>query len=264
MNKQTIKLAEPDSCTGCAVCADSCPTSSIEMSSEGKLFSFPSINADTCIFCGKCMRVCPSLNSLEPQNYNQRFFAAWNKDIVERKASTSGGVGTALSRSAISKGYKVYGVSFDGDWKVRHSMADDEKSLDAFRGSKYVQSDTTGVYTSALKRLRAGDKVLFIGTPCQVEAIKRFTPNELTQQLITCEIICHGVNSPKVWSDYVKYLQKTHNSDLENYVFRSKSHGWQNLRGGGFCEWRINSHQEQVWMSHLGRISSIIGSAYII
>ena len=233
MNKKTIQLSEQDRCTGCAACADVCPTGSIEMSDSGRLFSYPRINADTCISCGKCMKACPSINPLESRNFEQQYFAAWNKNPEERKASTSGGAGTSIARYALSEGFVVYGVGFDSQWNVKHSAAGNENDLDAFRGSKYVQSDTSGVYSSVLDRLRNGGKVLFIGTPCQVEAVKRFIPEGLAPQLVTCEIICHGVNSPRVWKDYVNCLQNGHNSTLKSYNFRSKSHGWQNSRGGG-------------------------------
>lgn len=233
MNKKTIQLSEPDRCTGCAACADICPTGSIEMSNEGRLFSYPRITDDTCISCGKCMRACPSINPLESKAFEQQYFAAWNNDAEKRKVSTSGGAGTAMASYALSKGFVVYGVGFDSQWDVRHLAAENEMALDAFLGSKYVQSDTSGVYSSVLARLWNGGRVLFIGTPCQVEAIIRLIPEELAPQLITCEIICHGVNSPKVWKDYVNYLQNRHNGSLKTYNFRSKSHGWQNSRGGG-------------------------------
>ncbi len=233
MNKRTIHLSEPDRCTGCEACADVCPTGSIEMNDGGRLFSYPRLNAETCISCGRCMSACPSINSLAPQDFKQQYFAAWNKNAEERKASTSGGAGTSIARYALSKGFTVYGVGFDSQWDVKHLSAENETELEAFRGSKYVQSDTSGVFLSVLDRLKSGGKVLFIGTPCQVEAIKRFTPGAFAPQLVTCEIICHGVNSPKVWKDYVNYLQNRHNSALKTYNFRSKSHGWQNTRGGG-------------------------------
>lgn len=231
MKDKIIKLTGHEHCTGCSACADICPTKSITMSDEGRLFSYPQINYETCISCGRCMRVCPSINTPEVSVFKQQYFAAWNKDDAERKTSTSGGVGVALAKAAASRAYVICGVRFDDEFKVVHSFAKSEADLEDFKGSKYVQSSTVGIFASINDYLKGGGKVLFIGTPCQVEAVKRFVPSSLSDQLLTCEIICHGVNSPKVWSDFVKNLQEDYKSVLKTYHFRSKSHGWQRTSG---------------------------------
>ena len=90
MKNKKIELASLNYCTGCSACADVCPTKSIVMSDEGKLFLYPIINHQTCIACGKCMRVCPSINPLQEYSFKQQYFAAWNNDEAERNKSTSG------------------------------------------------------------------------------------------------------------------------------------------------------------------------------
>ncbi len=231
-NDRLIKLAEYSDCTGCSACADSCTTDSIIMSHDGRLFDYPVINADTCLKCGKCVTVCPAINELPVNTYRQQYYAAWNECMRDRLASTSGGVGTALGSWAIKQGYKVCGVQFSDEWKVKHSLASTESELEAFRGSKYVQSKTLGIYKTIKDTISNGHKVLFIGTPCQVEGIKRFLPERLKGNLLTCEIICHGVNSPYVWNDFRTALVSDVKSDLVSYSFRSKSHGWQRKKGG--------------------------------
>lgn len=71
---------------------------------------------------------------------------------------------------------------------------------------------------------------MFIGTPCQADALKNCIPSRLIGNLILCEIICHGVNSPLVWNDYKRHLEEDHNSPITYYNFRSKSRGWGKLR----------------------------------
>lgn len=75
-----------------------------------------------------------------------------------------------------------------------------------------------------------GEKVLFIGTPCQTDALNNCVPVRLRENLLLCEIICHGVNSPKVWEDYRHHLENYHKSPIAIYNFRSKSYGWGKLR----------------------------------
>lgn len=231
LDKNNIELAEQTTCTGCAACHDVCPTNSINLTYNNNIHSFPYIDSSSCIMCGKCMRVCPSLNPLEATSYKQQYYAAWVKDDLQRMQSTSGGVGTALGKYALSLNYKVCGVCFDSDWNVRHKIIDNLVALDSLRGSKYVQSDLRGVYEGINESLKQGFNVLFIGTPCQVAAVKRTIPQTCKSNLITCEIICHGVNSPKVWSDYRASIEKKYNSPLLFYNFRSKSRGWQSKGG---------------------------------
>lgn len=230
---KSIQLADQSHCTGCSACHDSCPTNSISFSYGLGIHAYPVINANTCISCGKCMKACPAIQEREEIPYSQKYYAAWIRDESQRIQSTSGGVGTAFGKYAISQNYKVYGVAFDKDWCVRHVVADSEESIELLRGSKYVQSETIGIYKAIKENLKRGVKVLFIGTPCQVAALKQFIPKDLSLGLVTCEIICHGVNSPKVWLDYKKSIEKNAGSSLSNYNFRSKSKGWQHKNGGG-------------------------------
>ena len=45
-------------CCGCAACYSVCPVSAIEMTADEKGFWYPQINAEVCIRCQKCIRVC--------------------------------------------------------------------------------------------------------------------------------------------------------------------------------------------------------------
>jgi len=50
-----------DRCTGCAACANICPTDAIEMKPNYDGFYNPSVDYDKCVNCGKCTEVCPAL-----------------------------------------------------------------------------------------------------------------------------------------------------------------------------------------------------------
>lgn len=232
MSNKEIKLAIKDECTGCAACIDSCPKSCISIARDG-LHYYPQINSDQCIACQKCMMVCPSLHPLDCETvHNQKYYACWHKDLNVVKTSTSGGVGTVLAERAIDLGYYVAGAVLTSAGDVKHMLAKDKMEILAFKGSKYVQSNSLGIYKECLVAIKEGRKIFFIGTPCQTEAIKRFIPNNLHKYLLTCSIICHGVNSPYVWDDFRRSLESKHQSKILSYNFRSKSHGWQKKNGG--------------------------------
>ena len=232
MNDSIIKLADKDSCTGCGACVDVCSKSCITMYRDG-LHAYPIINTELCVGCKKCINTCPSINPLEKKDAKeQKYYACWHKDKTTVRTSTSGGAGSALTEHAIDCGYYVAGVVLTKDGKVKHTIVKNKEEMLAFKGSKYVQSDSIGIYKDCVNAIKEGRKILYIGTPCQTEAMKRVLPKKLQNNLLTCSIICHGVNSPFVWSDYRNSLEKNSNSRLESYNFRCKSHGWQKKNGG--------------------------------
>ena len=231
--EKKIELIGHVQCTGCRACSESCPTDSISFSPDGLHF-YPHITEDTCIHCGKCMNVCPPLQAEKYQRKETTFipiyYCAWNNDPEERFNATSGGVGGALAKQALDEGWYVSGAAFTKEWKLHHKVSNKACILEEIRGSKYLQSDTTDTYCEILRLLRNGEKVLFIGTPCQTEALRNLVSAKQLESLLTCEIICHGVNSPIVWDDYKAYIEKKANSRLKSYNFRSKSKGWGKLR----------------------------------
>lgn len=233
--ERTISLASHSDCTGCSACYAVCPRYCIQMHMDG-FFSYPVIDEEKCVNCGLCMKACPAVSGESKQEavYEQKYYAAWIKDTAVRRESTSGGIGSALAETAISNGWYVCGAAFDEKWGLSHKVVSVKGDISMLRGSKYLQSETAEAFQEVKSILKRGDKVLFIGTPCQVDGVQRIVPESLKEQLYTCAIICHGVNSPVVWKDYVSYLEARHNSNLEQYNFRSKSHGWgQNSRGSG-------------------------------
>lgn len=231
MEKKII-LADKQKCSGCAACSDICSKNAISMSYAEELHAYPIIDKLRCISCGRCMSVCPALNNEAQLSEKQHYYCAWSSDSEERQQSTSGGIGTAISRYAIDNGWYVCAAAFDNTWKLHHHCTNSLSHLSLFKGSKYLQSNTEGIFRTILELINNNEKVLFIGTPCQIEALNRFVPLARQGNLLTCGIICHGVNSPVVWKDYVQYIEAINHSKLLEYNFRSKSKGWQKKNGG--------------------------------
>ena len=131
----------------------------------------------------------------------------------------------------ISKNGVVYGAVFDDNFNVIHQRS--ENNIEKFRSSKYVQSNLEGIFLQVKQDLLNGRSVLFSGTPCQVDGLNKYLKfaNVNTQNLITIDLICHGVPSPKVWKAYLNFLLKKSKSKSKiSFVnFRNKiNFGWHN------------------------------------
>lgn len=230
-----IKLAEKNQCTGCGVCGSVCPQSCIQMSTIDTIHYYPILDSSKCVACGRCVSVCPSLHAetrfektlSEP--VEQTFYAAWHTDSEVKKTATSGGVASGLYQTALVLGYHICGAAFDNQWHLSHVLSTDSTDIDKFKGSKYLQSDTCSVYNEIVQMLKHDEKILFVGTPCQVDALCRVIPEDKRSHLITCAIICHGVNSPVVWEDFIHELQRKEKLKIVHYNFRSKVFGWGKL-----------------------------------
>ncbi len=197
------KVCDYKDCTGCGVCAAQCPKKCISMES-GNQFGhlFPKIDQSSCIDCGLCQKNCPALHPVE-RNSPFTAYAAWSKDDVDYKSSTSGGAASVLSRYVIKKGGIVYGCAMLADIEVRHIRIDHVDDLYKLKGSKYVQSNVTDVFPQIRKDVNDGRLTLFTGTPCQVAAVKNMFKAQ-PDNLILVDLICHGVPSLQMLKQHVR------------------------------------------------------------
>ncbi len=159
---------------------------------------------------------------------NSIVYAVKHKDEDIRARSRSGGIFTAISDIIIENGGAVYGCALNDSFLAVHERATTKQHRDKFRGSKYIQSDMGDCYKLIEKDLNNGIDVLFSGTPCQVHGVINYLKVKKvnTDRLITIDIICHGVPSPEVWSNFIK--NKFDIKDIEKVDFRDKKNfGWR-------------------------------------
>lgn len=214
-------------CMGCSACFAACPKNAIEMKADSEGFLYPQIQEAKCIDCGKCERVCPLKNE-RSERLPLCFLGAKHKDPQIRASSSSGGVFSLLAEGVQQAGGVIYGAAFDKSFSVKHMRAETEDAWHPFRTSKYVQSDMGNCFAQVEKDLQAGRKVLFTGTPCQVDGLKRYLGSEEKMtNLLTCDIICHGVPSPRVWKDWLESLKSQGKFAIGRINFRDKENvGW--------------------------------------
>lgn len=219
-------------CCGCMTCSHICPKSAITMEQDEQGFAYPSVDKNKCIDCGLCHKVCPMEENYVGQDAVPDIYALCNKNQETLTESSSGGMFSILARWVIGQGGVIYGVAFDESFSVRHMRADSMEDAARFRSSKYVESDLTEVYAHILEDLKAGLTVLLTGTPCQISAVQKFLLQKRADctNLYTCDNICHGVPSRKIWTDYLNILQDKYmdSNDSITYInMRSKKSGWK-------------------------------------
>lgn len=225
--KNVIDNAQ-ETCIGCNACVQVCPNSCIKMELNFEGFWYPVINEALCNDCQICKNVCPTAEgTFAPEMKTPNVYGAWNLDDGIRANSTSGGVFSALANLVIQKGGVVFGAAFNQEMQVNHVMVDNIEDLIYLQGSKYVQSKIENTYIMAKKQLKSGRQVLFTGTPCQIAGLYSFLRTDY-DNLITCDLVCHGVNSPKIFAEYINGLEKKNKAKVISYKFRDKSRGWKN------------------------------------
>lgn len=210
-------------CCGCSMCEFACPTNAIKMDFDFEGFSFPVVNNELCINCNKCGSVCP-MDVAEKFTQEAAAYAAYSKDQNIVKVSSSGGVFAELAKKTIVNGGYVCGCTIDDEHQVKHIVIERIEDIPLLQGSKYVQSDLGNCLEQLASLIKQGKNVLFVGTPCQVSAIRNQFPSN---NLITVDLLCHGVPSQKLFDFYVKYLEDKHSGKLTEIVFRDKEKfGW--------------------------------------
>ncbi|MDD5938539.1 MAG: polysaccharide pyruvyl transferase family protein [Clostridiales bacterium] len=218
-------LCPAAACTGCTACASSCPVGAITMAPDPEGFLRPQIG-DTCILCRKCEAVCPGLRPPETGPSPALAYALWNKDETVREQSSSGGFFSLLADRTLEQGGVVFGSILENGRTARHVCARTAGEAAPMRGSKYVQSDLTGIFPQVRAFLDTGRPVLFSGVPCQVDGLRRYLGRDY-DNLLTCDLVCHGVPSPAVFEACLTRLEEAQGAAAVNVRFKDKSHGWQ-------------------------------------
>lgn len=211
-------ICEQKSCTGCSLCAAMCPVSCITMKA-GKLgHLFPVIDKKKCINCGLCIKNCPTLKPVE-LSAPKKAYAAWSKDESDYRSSTSGGASSVLSQYIIRHGGVVYGCAVLPGAKIEHIRIDKIEDLYRIKESKYVQSSITESLRLIKKDIKDKKTVLFIGTPCQIAAVKNLF-KILPDNLYLIDLVCHGTPSQKSLQNYLK--RQVSLDTIDNIRFRSE------------------------------------------
>lgn len=210
---------EKKNCSGCAACYSVCPKQCISMERDEEGFDYPQLTSpETCINCGLCEKVCP-VNVTFPVKVEQKAFCAVTKDYSIWHRSASGGAFSEICRAWGDDKTLVVGAAWDGLY-VHHVGIVGVENIKPLCNSKYVSSHIEDTFREIREYLKTG-KVIFCGTPCQVSGLRSFLRKDY-DNLLTIDLICHGVGSPSVFEACARAISKQAGMPLKSYAFRAK------------------------------------------
>lgn len=219
-----MNISEFDKCSNCGACYSICHCEAISVEENG-LFYTPVVDTNKCTQCGECVKVCPVNNKIESYTPIEAY-AGWHNEDDIVMSSSSGGVFYGMAQSVLSDDGVVYGAAYSEDCREVVIDSSDNKALTCLQKSKYVESKISNAFVDIKEELEKKRKVLFCGAPCQVAGLKRFLGQNYSN-LITCDFVCGGFPSHRLYTEYLDYLEKKYKSKVKKVDFRPKTHGWR-------------------------------------
>ena len=209
-------------CFGCEACLQVCAKQAISMIEDAEGFRYPKINADVCVNCGLCKKVCPAVSMPTASKDEKLAFGGCHIERTVRERSTSGGAFSAIIDGWCHEEYVIFGAAAKG-LKVYHTYIRDKAELSILCKSKYAQSHMGDCFKQAKLFLQQGKQVVFSGTPCQIAGLRNFLKNTNTENLLTIEVICEGIPSAHFMRSYEKALEKRYNAKIRDLDYRYKN-----------------------------------------
>lgn len=214
-------------CNGCKACKDICPKGAISYGIDHEGFWYPWVDYEKCVNCGQCVKRCPNKTFLKSSRKQPDVKAAWSKDDNVRLASTSGGLFYEMARAILMDGGYVAGCVYNDDFKgAHHTVIHSMDNLPPLMVSKYVESDTEGIYPTVKSLLDSGEKVLFVGSACQCAGLYSYLDKDY-EGLTAVDFLCRGTNSPKAHKRYIEYLEETYGAPIVKLRSKDKRNGWE-------------------------------------
>lgn len=227
------------SCTACGACVGKCPVGCLSLAADENGFLSPTLG-EGCINCGACERACPIDKGVHVA-HAQHAYAAVSNNERELALATSGGIFGAIAGRVLDMGGAVYGCAYVGHLKATHVRVSTREELSSLFGSKYVQSDTADTFRECKSDLDEGRAVLYSGTPCQIAGLLGYLGKSY-DNLITVDIVCHGVASQAYFDKFISYLEESEGATCTDYSFRSKRNaGWSSA---GMADFKTDTGRE--------------------
>ena len=217
-------VCEENKCTACEACLNICPEGCISFKEDEYAVKKAYIDTERCIKCNLCSNVCPRITKIAGYTPTS-CYAAWSLDEKIRYKSASGGIATELYQYAIDNGYWIAGVCMNAECDAIYSLTN--KNGFNFQNSKYTFPNMGNIYVDISSKLKAHEKVLFIGLPCQVAALKSYLKTKKFEEtnILFVDLICHGITPANYLKQHIKQIEHKKGKQGLQINFRDPKYG---------------------------------------
>jgi len=223
-------------CANCGACVAICPQKAITIEFDSKNFLYyPKIDATKCNNCGLCLKACPG-KEIFGRDTTKNILKAWlvySKDSNVRLTGQSGGVISQLLINALTNkiinGAIVTRVKDTNSFLADNFIARNKQEILEAARSKYWPIPVD----AGISKVVEGDKLIFVGTPCQITGIKKICAfNKLINNSIFLYfgLVCGGALNlafPEMIYEIIG-LSKSERKNITafDYRFKDDNHPW--------------------------------------
>lgn len=227
---KTISVIDRKKCFSCRSCVQVCLQHAIVMQENEEGFFYPKVNIEKCVNCGICLKHCPAFDPYFKNDFNKTSCVVWSKNDEQLSESSSGALFTVAAEKILDDGGVVFGAAYNNNLYVEQICVESKNELNKLKGSKYVESCTCDTYSKVLSILKTGRKVLYSGTPCQIAGLRKFL-NKDFENLLTMDLICHGVPSERLFHKWLEWQGRRLGGNIIYCGFRDKDVGGCSCNG---------------------------------
>lgn len=208
-------------CYGCYACASVCPSHALIMEMDREGFYYPKVDEKKCKQCKACETTCVRLKDM---TIREQEFPILYKVCQNQEQEETASIFMTLSRKVIDKGGVVFGSKYDNSMKIVMSVAENKEELKDFIGTKYAKTELQGIFSQVKKYLEEGKIVLYSGVSCECAGLRSYLGKSY-DNLILYEVFCRSTASPKIFEQYINYLQKKFKHKVTNFRFYEEIDG---------------------------------------
>lgn len=242
---ELLKVIENDYCVGCGMCAAKEPNQiKMNLNEYGqykpeianfsnlgeieKICPFTNDKVDENILANELYKETENIKHTDETGFYLDTFVGFIKNEEKRLASTSGGLISWLAQYLLTNNLIDYvvcvGPSTDANKHFEYQIINSIEALAKCKKSKYYPVEVSAVIPK-IKKLDG--RFLFIGLPCFIKALRKFTrldPSLNKKIHYTIGLICGHLKTAK----YARYLARhcgVNNESIVNIDFRQKVKG---------------------------------------